>query len=192
MPLRQQGVGWDAELHFSTVFRWGGIFLCSELRRSGWQYLPLPFSFQAVFDLVRKGTTAAGAGMGANTAVIWGCTNAETSLLPGRGVTLVPGWWALLKTGRLGCRASVCAFPPRTHTSEIYVLADCVSVFKWPSLAGRVNHCQPLRNWSAGAKALGRGTAWLKCAWAWGVPEEQAAWDGWENWWESRKMAVSF
>lgn len=116
----------------------------------------------------------------------------KTSLLPRRGVTLVPGWWALLKTGRLGCRESVCAFPPRTHTSEIYVLANCVSVFKWPSLAGRVNHCQPSRNRSAGAKALERGTAWLKCAWAWGVPEEQAAWAGWENWWESRKTALSF
>lgn len=26
---------------------------------------------------MKKGTTAAGAGMGATTAVIWGCTNAE-------------------------------------------------------------------------------------------------------------------
>lgn len=59
------------------------------VRRRGWQYLPLPRSFQAVFDLVRKGTVAAGAGMGATAAVVWGCTNAETSLLPRRGVTLV-------------------------------------------------------------------------------------------------------
>lgn len=74
IPLRQQGVGWDTVTTTEMEIKWEAIILFG-VRWKEWLYLSLPHCFEAIIDLVRKGTRAAWAGMWATSVVAWGCTS---------------------------------------------------------------------------------------------------------------------
>lgn len=58
MPLKQREVGWDATSSREMKIKWEEILFFA-VRWREWQYLPLPHCFKAMFELVRKETTAA-------------------------------------------------------------------------------------------------------------------------------------
>lgn len=164
MPLRQQGVGWDATCSRKLEFKWGEV---------EWVVIPAFASlFQSHIWLEMDNSCWSGyVGYLCNCVWVHACWKL---LLLGRGVTLAV-WWLLVKLHfrEQEDRNAEGVSAPFLHTHTLLKPIFLATAWLLKGQAGLMNHHQPLSNQNAAAKFLGRETVWLKCTWNWRVPDKQ-------------------
>lgn len=116
---------WAGMLH--AIENW----ILNEKRWREWWYPLLPHCFKAIFDLMKKGTTAAGEGMWATTAVVWGCTHAESFYCQREGWPWQSGsfWLNYISENR------------RTEMQREYLHFSCTHIHFWSLCSWQQHEC---------------------------------------------------